>query len=61
MERFGKFYKILPAGLAFKIPLIDEIAYHHSLKEQVIDIHDQTAITRDNVKIKIDGVLYFKV
>jgi regulator of protease activity HflC (stomatin/prohibitin superfamily) len=61
LERFGKFRKILQPGFAFKFPLLDEVAYHHSLKEQVIDIGDQTAITRDNVKIKIDGVLYFKI
>mmetsp|Transcript_5539 Transcript_5539/g.9460 ORF Transcript_5539/g.9460 Transcript_5539/m.9460 type:complete len:153 (-) Transcript_5539:743-1201(-) len=61
LERFGRFYKTLPAGFTFKLPFIDEVAYHHSLKEQVIDIDQQTAITKDNVKIKIDGVLYFKI
>ena len=61
LERFGKFYRILQPGLAFKLPLFDEVSYHHSLKEQVIDIDGQTAITKDNVKIKIDGVLYFKI
>lgn len=38
LERFGKFYRILQPGLAFKFPLVDEVSYHHSLKEQVIDI-----------------------
>ena len=61
LERFGKFYRILQPGLSFKLPLFDEVSYHHSLKEQVIDIDGQTAITKDNVKIKIDGVLYFKI
>lgn len=61
LERFGRFTKQLTAGLHFKLPIIDLVAYHHILKEQVIDIDQQTAITRDNVKINIDGVLYFKV
>lgn len=61
MERFGRFIKMLEPGLRFKFPIIDLIAYHHSLKEQVIDIASQTAITRDNVKININGVLYFKI
>jgi regulator of protease activity HflC (stomatin/prohibitin superfamily) len=51
----------LNAGFSFKIPYIDEVAYHHSLKEQVLDVDGQTAITRDNVKITIDGILYFKI
>jgi len=41
--------------------MIDEVSYHHSLKEQVLDIDNQTAITKDNVQIRIDGVLYFKI
>jgi regulator of protease activity HflC (stomatin/prohibitin superfamily) len=61
IERFGYFKKTLEPGFNFKIPVIDYVAYHHSLKEQVLDIDSQTAITRDNVKIKIDGVLYYKV
>ena len=61
LERFGKYYKTLSAGFSFKFPFIDEVAYHHSLKEQVINIDGQTAITKDNVKIKIDGVLFFKI
>lgn len=61
LERFGQYNRTLEPGFNFKIPFIDYIAYHHSLKEQVLDIDSQTAITRDNVKIKIDGVLYYKV
>ena len=61
LERFGRFYKILPPGFTFKMPFLDEVSYHHSMKEQVIDIDGQTAITKDNVNIKIDGVLYFKI
>lgn len=38
LERFGKFFKVLPPGFTFKIPFLDEVSYHHSLKEQVIDI-----------------------
>ena len=61
LERCGKFMRVLQPGFQFKWPLAEFIAYHHSLKEQVIDIDSQTAITRDNVKIKIDGVMYFKI
>ena len=61
LERFGKYFATLQPGLSFKLPFIDEVSYHHSLKEQVLDIDNQTAITQDNVKINIDGVLYFKI
>jgi len=61
LEQFGRYTKTLQPGFNFKLPFVQLVAYQHSLKEQVLDVDSQTAITKDNVKIKIDGVLYFKV
>jgi regulator of protease activity HflC (stomatin/prohibitin superfamily) len=61
IERFGKYVRPVQSGIHFKMPFFEYVAYQHSLKEQVIDIDSQTAITKDNVKIRIDGVLYYKV
>ncbi|CAD8070049.1 unnamed protein product [Paramecium primaurelia] len=61
LQRFGKYTRILTPGLNWKIPFIDEIAYEHSLKEQAFMIYAQNAVTKDNVIISIDGVLYIKV
>eukprot|EP00055_Hartaetosiga_balthica_P003749 m.8882 g.8882 ORF g.8882 m.8882 type:complete len:350 (-) comp3290_c0_seq1:194-1243(-) len=61
VERFGKFKEILEPGLRFLIPIIDEIKYVHSLKELVIEIPSQSAITQDNVTLHLDGVLYLRV
>lgn len=61
VERLGRYGRTLEAGLNFKIPFVDRVAYDHSLKEQVLNVDQQFAITKDNVKIKIDGVLYFRI
>lgn len=61
VERFGRFNRKLEPGLHLLIPLVDNITYVQCLKEEAISIPNQMAITRDNVTINIDGVLYVKV
>ena len=61
VERFGKFSKVLDPGFHFLIPIADNCAYRHSLKEEVYPISSQMAITKDNVTITLDGVLYMKI
>ena len=61
VERLGKFHAVLEAGFHILLPFIDVIRYRHELKERAIDIPEQTCITRDNVSVGIDGVLYLKV
>lgn len=61
IEKFGKYSRTLEAGLNFKVPFMESVAYNHSLKEQVLNVDQQYAITKDNVKIKIDGILYFRI
>lgn len=61
VERFGKYNKTMEAGLNFLLPIIDRVAYKHTLKEQAYDVPSQSAITRDNISLVVDGVLYIKV
>ena len=61
VERFGKFNTSMEAGLNFLVPFIDKVAYDRSLKEQAVDVPSQGAITRDNISLVVDGVLYLKV
>jgi len=61
IERFGKFSHTATPGLSFALPVIDEIAYKRSLKETTIAIHPQTAITKDNVHVHLDGAVYTRV
>jgi len=61
VERLGKYAKTLPAGFHILVPFFDRIRYKHSLKETAVDIPEQVCITRDNVQVGVDGVLYMKV
>ena len=61
VERLGKFRGVLHAGFHVLIPFFDRVAYRRSLKEQVLDVPEQTCITRDNVSVSIDGVLFLQV
>ncbi len=61
VERLGKYSGTLNAGFHVLVPFVDVIRYRHSLKEQAVDIPAQVCITRDNVQVQVDGVLYLKV
>jgi regulator of protease activity HflC (stomatin/prohibitin superfamily) len=61
VERLGKYSDTLNAGFHILLPFVDTIRYRHSLKETAIDIPEQVCITRDNVQVAVDGILYLKV
>ena len=61
VERLGKFHGVLNAGIAFIFPLMDRVAYKHTLKEIAQDIPEQICITKDNVQVGVDGVVFFQV
>ncbi len=61
VERLGKYAATLDAAFHMLVPFIDRIRYKHSLKEAAIDIPEQVCITRDNVQVSVDGILYLKV
>lgn len=61
VENLGRYDRILQPGLNFLIPFIQKVSYKHSLKEEAVDIQRQAAITKDNVTLNIDGILYVRI
>ncbi len=61
VERLGKYNKTLKPGLTFILPFIDKVAYKHTLKEKAIDVMQQSAITKDNVTLALDGIIYVRI
>ena len=61
VERLGRYHQSLNAGLHFLIPFADKVTYRHTLKEQAIEVEPQICITKDNVQVKVDGVLYLRI
>jgi len=61
VERLGRYRATLEAGFHILVPLLDAVRYKHSLKENAADIPEQVCITKDNVQVHVDGVLYMKV
>ncbi len=61
VERLGKYKKTLEAGMHILIPFIDRVSYKHTLKEQAVDVPPQMCITKDNISVEVDGILYMQV
>ena len=61
VERLGRYQSTLEAGFHILIPFFDRIAYRHTLKEQAIDVPPQECITKDNIAVSVDGILYMQV
>lgn len=60
-ERLGKFQQVLEPGLHIMIPFVDRAAYRQEMREQALDIPPQACITRDNIQVDVDGIVYLKV
>ena len=60
-ERLGKFAGVLTPGFHFLIPFVDRVAYRHEMREQVLDVPSQICITRDNIQVDVDGLVYLQV
>jgi len=61
IERLGKYHSTLDAGFHILVPFLDKVAYKHSLKEQALDVAPQVCITKDNISVEVDGILYLQV
>ena len=58
VEKLGKYSRTLPPGFHILMPFVDRVAYKHSLKERAMEIPEQLCITKDNVQVGVDGVLF---
>ncbi len=61
IERLGKYQRTLTPGIYFLIPFFDSIAYKQEMREQVVDMPSQSVITKDNIQVEVDGLIYLKV
>src|SRR5271156_703402 len=61
IEALGKYSRTLHAGFHILIPFVERVAYRHSLKEQALDVPEQVCITRDNVQVGVDAILYLQI
>jgi len=61
IERLGKYSTTLEAGFHILVPFLDRVAYKHTLKEQAVDVAPQQCITKDNIAVEVDGILYMQV
>ena len=61
VERLGKYSTTLEAGFHILAPFLDKVAYKHTLKEQAVDVPPQSCITKDNIAVEVDGILYMQV
>lgn len=61
IHRFQKFNRTMSPGLNWKIPFLESLEYTHDLREQVVEISSQVAVTKDNVALHIDGVLFIQI
>lgn len=61
VERLGKYHKTLDAGFHILAPFLDKVSYRHTLKEQAVDVPPQQCITKDNIAVEVDGILYMQV
>src|SRR3712207_4949004 len=61
VETLGRYSRTIQAGFHILVPFVERIAYKHTLKEEALDIPEQVCITKDNVQVGVDGVLYLQV
>ena len=61
VERLGRYSQTLTAGFHVMVPLLDRVAYKRNLKEMALDVPPQSCVTKDNITVTVDGILYLQV